>query len=94
MKKLLFPALFLLVGVVATPALAADLPPSLHKIISAAAARDNTSGQYQYLDVALVLIGESHPDHAAEAVVLYDLQRDGAYGLPARTRMTEVRRLR
>ena len=67
MKKLLFSALFLLVGVVATPALAADLPPSLHKIISAAAARDNTSGQYQYLDVALVLIGESHPDHAAEA---------------------------
>ena len=68
MKKSLFSALFLALSVVATPVLAADLPPSLQKIISVAAARDTESGGYQYLDVALVLISESQPEHAAEAV--------------------------
>jgi putative salt-induced outer membrane protein len=67
MKKSLFSGLFLALSVIATPALAGDLPPSLQKIISAAAARDTESGHYQYLDVALVLIAESHPEHALDA---------------------------
>ena len=69
MKKSLFSALFLALAFMTTPALAADLPPSLQKIISTAAARDTESDHYQYLDVALVLIAESHPEHAAEALL-------------------------
>lgn len=49
---------------------AADLPPSLDKMISAAAARDVASGDFQYLEVSLVLIAESQPEFAKAATAL------------------------
>jgi len=58
---------FLALATTTGAAMAADLPPSIDKIISAAAARDQASGDYQYLDVALVLIAESHPELTAAA---------------------------
>jgi putative salt-induced outer membrane protein len=58
---------FLAFAAMTSTATAADLPLSLDKIISAAAARDQASGNYQYLDVALELIGESHPELAEAA---------------------------
>ena len=52
------------------PAEAADLPPSLDKMIHAAAARDLASCDFQYIEVSLVLIAESQPDFANAATAL------------------------
>jgi putative salt-induced outer membrane protein len=53
--------------VISSDAIAEELPPALDKIISAAAVRDQTSGTYRYLEVALVLVLDSQPELADEA---------------------------
>ena len=60
-RRILF-SLVILTGLSAVPAQAAELSPELQKIVSAAIERDQKSGKYQYLEVALVLIADSQPE--------------------------------